>query len=364
MSDPSSRQPVELADFTAEVAQATGEKADALSRRPGVEAIDPLLARAEAAEPLQHQDSLAERIEQLPEGLRDIADQYQEQFSALTFAKLMDMDPSSGEFGCTTIEGAFAKFPSLSEVVDRILDDAEGYAAKVDQGFNRLLLVPFGMRLDQLQDGYDHVLAEQLKTKGHVVAGGSQLVTMRTSHLAPAADTQIEPLERVQGYRYVSFHREETKDGLLQGDPDMAWRVFLVEDPTECDLVDLPVRSNTAHQRVDAGRGRLYPFRDAKTTPQELQKELNEAVFRGEQGMDRETYYTLALQELRRTGQVLDCFSKTVLLGTYEDFNDSMQISRYYPTASFESNPGFIVYQSHLDDDRLEAGLRTVVEVT
>lgn len=355
-------RPIDLTDFTEEVSRVSGEDASALTRRGNSEDVDLLLRRADDGKSPEYRTHLAEKIKELPESLRGISSEYLEQVTILQEAQLLEEDPESGLLGCRTIDGNFAPLPDLEEIVDKLLS-SQDVEDKAEQGFQQLLLVPFGMRFGQLENGYKHVLAEHLRMHGMVITAGGSHVALRTSHLTPSPD-EGEPIERRYGFKYVSAaHGELTKDALLERDAASAWRIFLAEDPTECDLVDLPAQSNLSHQRIEAGRGKLYPVRDASTTPKEFRKALRHTVFAGEQGMDLETYYVLAMRELQRHGRVLDTLSRTVLLGSYHDNKKSTHIERYCMMVSFDRQPGRIMAYEPAEDDLVEAGIRTVVEV-
>lgn len=73
--------------------------------------------------------------------------QYESQVSILREAGLLS-ELKAGRLGFKGIDGQKYELPSFREVLDNIIQKREFLKTKAEQGFTKLLLVPFGLPLD------------------------------------------------------------------------------------------------------------------------------------------------------------------------------------------------------------------------
>ncbi len=96
-------------------------------------------------EPKKEETSLAEALEHA-ERLYHLKEQYTSQVSLLEQVGILKDGAILG------IDGNIYPIPTLEQIAARIFERRETLRTKHDQGFTKLLLVPFGMSLDTLQE--------------------------------------------------------------------------------------------------------------------------------------------------------------------------------------------------------------------
>ena len=170
MSNQRPDQPIDLRDFTREVARVSGKDAATFTGRGEGDNVDaPLLAVAQQ----DSGESIQDLIDTLPTELQAVVSEYEHQVA--TIEGLLERHPETNVPVCLTIEGHFAEIPSMREVAERLKADEETYRRKAREGFSHLLLVPFGMRLDMFEEAYNQTLSFAVKGAGGVEDGRGEI---------------------------------------------------------------------------------------------------------------------------------------------------------------------------------------------
>jgi hypothetical protein len=228
----------------------------------------------------------------------DVKHQYESQRRVLESAGILERLPS-GEQG---IRGAYP-VPSYQEIRNLIREKKDVLEKKAEQGFTKLLIVPFGMKLDDLVEKYKELL---LKHKAE-----EKLFATKEKDSDPDVFLDLDTNEPV--YRWSEYwgadqngkliydpkefsqnHGGKTKSQILAGQARTAWRVILIEaDP------NIP-QSGTG--KDVGGRERL----EANKTPNEYLAMIGEGQYKDEFGTTPEEWLMQAITMLEEKNQVID----------------------------------------------------------
>jgi len=209
---------------------------------------------------------------------------------------------SNGEWGIIGIDNEEYVFPSLREITERMRKNKEALKTKTEQGFNRLLITPLGMRLDDLIEIYKQVILKHHRE--------GKLLATKENPSDPDKPLELNEEEPVQVWdRYqnadisgelVYFpqefsqnHQGKTKKEILKDQG--GFTVMLTED-----LPNIP--------RQGKGKeigGRKQP--EADQSPNKYLEILKtNPAHQNETGMTPEEQIILAILHLEKTNQVLD----------------------------------------------------------
>jgi hypothetical protein len=117
--------------------------------------LEPLKLRMERlAHLIKHKEPMPEKSENLEyaDTHYRLTEQYTSQVSLLEQVGILKDGHIEG------IDGERYPVPTLEQIAERIFERREELSPKHDQGFTKLLLVPFGMSLDTLMDTFKHFL--------------------------------------------------------------------------------------------------------------------------------------------------------------------------------------------------------------
>ena len=239
---------------------------------------------------------------ELPEKLK-LKEQYAGQKDILRNIGVLER-LSSGE-GIKGIDNKEYLIPTYEEILQRIEAKEEILKTKTEQGFTKLLIVPFGMKLDELIEKYSKVILK------HHKAG--KLLATKENPKDPDEPLELDenqPVWKWEGYdnadiegKLVYFPREfsqnhqgKTKKEILK--EQGGWNIILIED-----LPNIPRE----------GKGKEIKARkqfEANKTPNEYLKTLQtDKQYEHEQGMTPEDQITYAITHLEQTNQVIDDYS-------------------------------------------------------
>ena len=98
---------------------------------------------------------------ELPEKLK-LPEQYESQKDILEKAGILEKF-SSGELGIRGIDNKIYPLPKYEDILQRIEAKGEILKTKIEQGFVKLLIVPFGMKLDDLIEKYGQLILKHHK---------------------------------------------------------------------------------------------------------------------------------------------------------------------------------------------------------
>ncbi|OGZ20867.1 MAG: hypothetical protein A2W55_03015 [Candidatus Nealsonbacteria bacterium RIFCSPHIGHO2_02_38_10] len=134
-----------------------------LEYQKAVETGDLARAKELRAELEQKRDALADKLwplERLPQ--KELKEQYASQREILERTGILEQ-LSSGEMGIKGTDNEEYAFPSYQEITQRMRESEEALRPKTEQGFIRLQITPFGMKLDDLIDKYKQVILKHHK---------------------------------------------------------------------------------------------------------------------------------------------------------------------------------------------------------
>ena len=298
------------------------------------------------------------RMASLREGLFSLErelhlkEQYASQRTILESAGILETLPS-GEEGVRGMDGKPYPLPAYHEVMARLRERKDVIKEKKEQGFGKLLLVPFGMQLDDLSRKYADLLR-----KHH--AAGKLMATKEkpTDPDEPLSLDTTTPLWRwseydgadVQGklvYEPTAFdratHGGKTKAEMLAEDPRTsapsprssasAWRILLLEES--------PNIPRATKGKDIGGRTQL----EANQTPNDYLAEIGTGTYANESGLTPEDWLAYAITHLEETNEVIDDWqgrgSIAYLTGAY------FPASGYVPRADWNRGSG----QAYLSGD-------------
>jgi hypothetical protein len=255
---------------------------------------------------------LESRMRELREGIispierkLDLKRQYESERQILEGVGILESLPS-GDQGIHGIDGKVYPMPSYQEIRSRIREQRDVLEKKAEQGFTKLLIVPFGMNLDQLVEKYKALL---LKHK----AEGKLFATKESdSDLEEALDLDTsEPVWAWDEYKgadvngklvydpkeFSENHGGKTKAEILavaQRKSSPAWRIVMIEsDP------NIP---RAGKGKSVGGRGRI----EANKTPNEYLDAIGRGEYQNESGTVPEEWLMQAITTLEKKNQVID----------------------------------------------------------
>jgi len=332
-------------------------------------------------EPLK--ETLPEYLEEA-EHLYHLKEQYTAQCHLLKEAGILNEHNA-----IAGIDGEEYPLPTLEEIAQRLFDHRELLEMKRDQGFTKLLLVPFGMSLRSLRDVFRRFLFDY--KKNHKMFGrkiptrpnnsdrsdweplGSLLLVDEKMDTGNSPDIVYHPRSFLKGEQ-----QGETKLQILtrqKRDPDITtpgWKILLLQPSRPLDqtsgIAPIP------RENQGKSQGRKNPRHDIETgkTAEHYLSLLLDAQGnqyshrRGESGMTPEDWILAFMTHLQETGQSLD--------NPHDGINSSCNlIGSCFLTSSTGGtvldagwNPeGALVFlgATARNDPRLNTGTRFVVEI-
>ena len=254
------------------------------------------------AELEQRRDALQEKLwpfEALDR--KEFREQYESQKAILARTGILEQ-LSGRELGIKAIDGREYAFPALREIQKRMRERKDVLKPKTEQGFNRLLIVPFGMKLDDLIGKYKEVILKHYQ-EGKLLATKDK----PSDPDEPLELNESQPVYVWDRYKnadvsgnlvyfpkeFSENHQGKTKQDILK--KQGGWNVLLIED-----LPNIP----------RAGKGKELKGRkqlEAGLSPQDYLKLLQTSPqYKNETGMTPEEQIAYAMLHLEQTNQVID----------------------------------------------------------
>jgi hypothetical protein len=255
---------------------------------------------------------LESRMSKLREGLispierkLDLRNQYESERRVLESAGILERLPS-GEQGIHGIDGKAYPMPSYQEMRSLIREKRDILEKKADQGFTKILIVPFGMKLDDLVEKYKAFILKH-KTESKLFATKEK----DTDPDEPLDLNMSEPVWVWNKYHdadvdgklvydpkeFSQNHGGKTKAEILAaaaGKLSPAWRIVLIEaDP------NIP---RAGKGKPVGGRPRI----EANKTPKEYLAAIGTGEYQNESGMTPEEWLMQAITTLEEKNQVID----------------------------------------------------------
>lgn len=237
----------------------------------------------------------------------NLSSQYQSQLQILRDSTILQSLPG-GKEGITGIDNHSYPVPTLPEIRSA-LSSQPRLGEKIAQGFTRLLLVPFGMSLDDLRGKYKETLLAADQAGGLNDSQGNAVPLNRNDPLYTWEQYNNADVTGTLLYDPQEFsrnHHGKTKSDLLSSSSPSGFQVLLVED-----IAELPREGQGA---TIGSRPQLECNRTLEDYLQTLQ---TDHIYRYETGLNPEAYIALAITRLRENGTVLNKGTYSFLTGVY-----------------------------------------------
>jgi len=233
---------------------------------------------------------------------KELKEQYESQKQILEKTGILEK-LSSGEMGIKGIDNHEYAFPKIDEIIAKMKKNKEVLKTKAEQGFQKLLIVPFGMKLDDLIEKYGEVILKHHK-EGKLFA---------TKKKPSDSDESLGFDENQPVWRWYGFDGADTKGKLVyypkefsknhQGktkkqvldQTKQGFNILLIED--------LPNIPKEGEGETTKGRKQL----ETNKNPREYLKAIQtNPTYQNEQGMTPEDQIVYAITHLEQTNQVID----------------------------------------------------------
>ena len=262
-----------------------------------------------------------------------LQEQYESQVEIMQkFGMLETLE--SGELGIKGIDGKEYAIPTQMEIVEKMEASKELVERKQEQGFTRLLLVPFGMKIDDLAETYKQAILKHHQE-------GKLFATKKNpdDSLEPLELDESQPLWKWDGYNnadatgelvynpkeFSENHKGQTKQEILakQG----GWQVLFIEDMPNIPR-DNPKTKGGRTQIDTSGSSIKKYIKGGENTPspaEYLNALSKESAYNGESGMTPEAQLAYSIIHLEETDQVIDDYRGNGSV--------SYQIGAYFPSS-------------------------------
>ena len=322
--------------------------------RQFIEEINTLKQTAQTKEDYQKLIKLYQDLEKLYEVKESqelepwLAEQYENQRRVLSDCGLVKT-LESGDLGFKGIDGQEYPMPTEEELAQLIEENRELVEKKKEQGFTKLLVVPFGMKLDDLLKSYGGRIIHHFKAGNLKDSQGNKIKDLRKTKKDDdpkndaAQDNEYYPLWKWEKYTNADVsgelvyypeelsqqnHQGKTKQDVItqQG----GWNILLIEDTPNIPRdnpkekggrIQLDTKGASIKKYIE--QGKEYP------SPKEYKKALkDDPMYQGESGMTPEDDIICSLTRLEETGQVN---------GDYTGGEDavSYQIEALFPSSGY-----------------------------
>lgn len=240
----------------------------------------------------------------------------------------------SGELGIKGIDGREYPMPTREEVARRMEENRELVERKQEQGFTRLLLVPFGLKLNDLIEAYKKSILEH-KTANKLFSAkkdpSEDPVPLELDENQPVwvwdkyKDADVNGELIYQPKEFSENHQGKTKQELLgeQG----GWRIILLEDMPNIPRENPETKAGRTQIDTKGTSIKAY-MEEGENTPspaEYLTAFQQDPAYKGEQGTFPEDQTMYAITHLEETDQVIDDYQGNGSI--------SYQIGAYFPVS-------------------------------
>ena len=229
----------------------------------------------------------------------DIDGQYNARYESLNKSNIIEKLSNNAK-GITGIDGKEYPVPTIDQVKAKITENEAKLMPKIEQGFTKILLVPFAMPLNDLMKKYEETILKHHKQG-----------TLRATNGDTLELNENMPLYHWDGYNNAdkegnivyypkqfnqNNHQGQTKQELLDSDMLInGWRIMLIED-----LPDLPAEGQgeeiNGRKQLEANRAPIDYLQTMQADP----------IYQNEQGLTPEDYIAYAISQLEEKDQVID----------------------------------------------------------
>lgn len=275
-------------------------------------------------------------FEALPK--KELKEQYESQRKILQKNNILKK-LSTGELGIKGIDGKEYVFPTYQEIARRMRENKEIIKTKTEQGFTKLLIVPFGMKLGDLVEKYKQAILRHHKAQKLFAPKEKQtdpnlpigLLSDSVVWSSWSSDDDTAGLLVYYPQEFSQNHQGKTKREILE--EEGGWNILLVED--------LPIIPREGQGKTIGGRKQLE---SRKSLAKYLEIIQNDPSYQNESGMTPEDYIVYAITHLEQTDQVIDfreAFSRDsspCLIGAYlpprgvpgAQWRDSLHCAKFF----------------------------------
>jgi hypothetical protein len=256
--------------------------------------------------------------------------QYNKQVEILTNTGILEA-LSGGEQGIR-IGSKEYPIPTFDSILERLRENSEELDKKASQGFQKLLVVPFGLDLQILIDKYKEVILKHHNNQTLLDSEGNTLPLDTANPVYTWDGYQNEPLVYFPQQFDKDNHQGKTKDQLE------SWQVMLVED-----MIDLPKE----------GEGKDINGRKQLSANQTPSSYLEQILAQNEQGLTPESWLLLAITYLEEQNKQIDNYQgkdkASYLPGAYFPKSDLLPVAdwnRDYQLAHLDGDTAGFSYSN------------------
>ncbi|MDB5178690.1 MAG: hypothetical protein JWN01_633 [Patescibacteria group bacterium] len=317
-------------------------------------------AKIEHVEPVDESKKLAENLR--------LGEQYQGQISLLRETGLVTNLPS-GELGYRGVDARSYPVPTQEQVAGAV--EAANRNGELDtklrQGFDTLLLVPFGLPLEESWKKYGAAVKERAQTDPPRTYEGEPLKPHKSKPVVESSEGWGGPDVRADVKYSPGFGKpsKTKKETLESGELTIpGWKVVLVQDFAEARPDNYTVKIGGLPGLILRDK---YLFPVGLRLNDRLKKLAADPAHAGESGMDYDTWIMLALKNLYENNRVIDSEYYSVLPGSrtglsflgmaanygHNAYKDGRNL--HYLRAHLSDYPGWLKYPQE------NLGVRTVV---
>jgi hypothetical protein len=238
----------------------------------------------------------------------DIDAQYNQRYESLKSAGILE-DLSNKDKGIIGIDRKEYPIPTLDQVKAMIAEKEAVLAPKIEQGFTKIILVPFAMPLDTQIDRYKETILKHHRQGTLLATNGDKLDLDKNNPVwvwdkYKSADINGNLVYYPEQLNQAN-HNGKTKQEIINSELSInGWQIKLIED-----LPDLPASAppggTTAGKPAETINGRKQL--EAGQSPKEyLNKMKTDPEYRDEQGLTPEDYIAYAITHLEEKNQAID----------------------------------------------------------
>lgn len=229
--------------------------------------------------------------------LTSLKDQWDYNVSALAQTGILETFTESYTRGIRGLDGKEYPVPEPEEIQARLEANREMLDQKLEQGFTKLLLVPFGLPLSKLTLRFKQLIERKFQEGKLTSTDGTKLDLDTNQPLYQYEEwTEDKLFYNIQKFD-TKDHGGHTKTEILST-PNQGWQILLIEPDLE-----IPAKGNgqtkANRKQLEAGLSALDCLKLTQTDPN----------YQNETGFTPEAEVTLMLQMLQNDNQVINDYS-------------------------------------------------------
>lgn len=278
----------------------------------------------------QKRDALYEKLwtfEALP--LSELKQQYDNQKEILIQNNILET-LSNGKLGIKAIDNKEYAFPSIQDIKKAIQTQKQELRPKTEQGLNHLLIVPFGLKLDDLIDKYKQVILNHYH-QGKLLA---------TKENPTDADELLELDETEPVWVWENYHNADISGDLVyfpkqfnQTNHQGQTKQQILEQQGGFNVLLMENEPNIPREHKGKQIHGRKQLETNKTAKEYLEILTTNPQYISETGITPEEHLIYAIQYLEQTNQVIDDFQGKGSL--------SYQLGAYFPASGNVPDTGW-----------------------